>query len=1698
MPVGAVAAAVRGAKAAKAAKRASVRAGKDGQYRAGQQAPGDELASASFGGGNGGGAGAGGTRGRPSTTGILDGALEEIAGQAGTRSKLWKFINNNNTFWLLSPTNPLRKLCLQVAASSQFDTFILFFITLNCGFLAADDPTCVGPCEETSKLKQVLAIGELIFTAVFSLELIIKVIAQGFFFGHNPYMRSPWNLLDFICVVTSYSFLMPGAGGNVSGLRAFRALRPLRTINGVPGMRLLVNTLIESIPLMIDVMVLIVWMFFVFGIIGMNFFMGKMRGRCVEVDAATGVLGGIPAGMENQVCALPGSGGAYKCPEVCSDDGLLCTQTTCIEMAVGSPILGGLSPNPNGGYTTFDTFLWACLNIFHCLTCQGWATDQMYPVYDAVGVTSILYFTFLVIFGTFFTLNLLTAIISAKFGQLNETMKDEGAFDEDEDGNKGGEVRNASGLRKILFFLTGKTSTGLPKEPSHFQKRVRRIIDNTTFNNVITACILLNTAAMAIEHHGMDPTLKDVLQYIDYVLFGAFSIELVLKHLGLGLWGYWSVGFNVLDGFTVMISVLEVASGGESSGFSALRTFRLLRILRSMKLLKQFKELARLMSMVLRGFIALKDFMLLMMLFIFIFSLLGMNLFGGSAEFDSDHTWAYRKNFNSIWEAAYTVFEILTGANWFVIMWNGMRDQGTWAAIYFVLWTVIGNFVLLTLFLAILIANFSEEDEEEEDDVKAITSADGVGDALKKPDKEPPRPPNAEEAMAEVHKIKLFLVSIGETYGIEDDDLPELHKELARGALSKSTAEAGPAKAASARASADGGAEDYATLSPRGPLAEPSSESAEPGPGEDDRTSLDSLEDAVESEVLTSPRAPLADLLGSSAPRGGEFVGGGATGRAPEAANGAEEDERPASPDISALISAEGETSEAVVDRLLERDFSSGDPGGGDLFSTFSRMPETLLQPYGSVRRADDFGSEPGPVTEARLSPDTKMEGANGGGNWVDGGGGGEKAADDIVKGLFDTPPPSAGALDTSALEAEENSREHLQYSSLFMLSGSNKLRLALTNVASAKWFEFVILFVILFSSVPLAMDSPSVDPTSRLREVLDMCDLVFTIIFTCELLVKVLAMGFILHPGSYMRNSWNILDFVIVASSLVSLIFNSESLSIMKSFRLMRALRPLRMVSRMKGMQVVVTCLIKSMPAVINVVMFGGFQFLVFGILGVQLFGGKFYKCNDMKIEDSLGNPVLLTHRANCTGAFVCEPGDICENVGEVYERRWENSFLNFDNLGEAIISLFIVTTMDDWMRISYGCMDAVGVDRQPIENHAPYMAIYVFIFVFLGALFWVNLLVGVIIDNYNQIVADMGTDSMLTDSQKQWLDVLKLRALGKEGDKKKEYPDNPIRRVLFKFVMYPAFEYTIMACIMMNVAVLACTYQDESETYSMVLKIFNFTFTGVFLLEATVKIIALKPLPYWEDHWNKFDLFICLASIPDFFLEKGGFATAVRIFRIGRMFKLVQGAKGLRTLFNTLLQSLPAVWNVGSLLFLLLCVYGVLGMNLFGKPGLVIYDVPHANFNTFGMSLNTLFRVFSGDSWSLVMEHADECGLHGGCKRGAHLLMTAFYFISFIILAAFVMLNLVIAVIIDNFVASAESEGLLKSDSFFDMIQKKMLIDRFVDALTDHIAGLMVNKYKDTERGVPKRSSVAVMKSLTMRAVAAKRLSQGTFKAI
>lgn len=89
------------------------------------------------------------------------------------------------------------------------------------------------------------------------------------------YLKNGWSWLDFITTLTSYTPYLPGNAINVSSLRSFRALRPLRTISAYPGIRLLVSTLIAAIPLLLDVVLLLAWVFFVFGIMGMQLFMGR-------------------------------------------------------------------------------------------------------------------------------------------------------------------------------------------------------------------------------------------------------------------------------------------------------------------------------------------------------------------------------------------------------------------------------------------------------------------------------------------------------------------------------------------------------------------------------------------------------------------------------------------------------------------------------------------------------------------------------------------------------------------------------------------------------------------------------------------------------------------------------------------------------------------------------------------------------------------------------------------------------------------------------------------------------------------------------------------------------------------------------------------------------------------------------------------------------------------------------------------------------------------------------------------------------------------------------------------------------------------------------------------------------------------------------------------------------------------------------
>mmetsp|Transcript_10830 Transcript_10830/g.25850 ORF Transcript_10830/g.25850 Transcript_10830/m.25850 type:complete len:553 (+) Transcript_10830:3459-5117(+) len=263
-----------------------------------------------------------------------------------------------------------------------------------------------------------------------------------------------------------------------------------------------------------------------------------------------------------------------------------------------------------------------------------------------------------------------------------------------------------------------------------------------------------------------------------------------------------------------------------------------------------------------------------------------------------------------------------------------------------------------------------------------------------------------------------------------------------------------------------------------------------------------------------------------------------------------------------------------------------------------------------------------------------------------------------------------------------------------------------------------------------------------------------------------------------------------------------------------------------------------------------------------------------------------------------------------------------------------------------------------------------------------------------------------------------------------------NLLRQKAFQCVQSNTFELVIIGFICGNAFVMMLEWHDRPPAYALGLQVLNYFFSLVFLLEMILKLIALGPTQYFGNGWNAFDSILVTLSVLDLTLEVAGdlivlpinpnILRVLRMFRVVRLLRVVKTAKGLRTLLVTLWSSLPALQNVGLLLGLVMYIYAIAGMYMFS-------DVPygdclnrHANFRGFWISLLTLFRCSTGESWPCIMhdtmgpdwsDNASRCV--GGNVACGNTIVAAFYFLSYWILGQAILLNLVIGVILENFSA-------------------------------------------------------------------------------
>ncbi|XP_012584400.1 PREDICTED: voltage-dependent P/Q-type calcium channel subunit alpha-1A [Condylura cristata] len=596
-------------------------------------------------------------------------------------------------------------------------------------------------------------------------------------------------------------------------------------------------------------------------------------------------------------------------------------------------------------------------------------------------------------------------------------------------------------------------------------------------------------------------------------------------------------------------------------------------------------------------------------------------------------------------------------------------------------------------------------------------------------------------------------------------------------------------------------------------------------------------------------------------------------------------------------------------------------------------------------------------------------------------------------------------------------------YSSMFILSTTNPLRRLCHYILNLRYFEMCILMVIAMSSIALAAEDP-VQPNAPRNNVLRYFDYVFTGVFTFEMVIKMIDLGLVLHQGAYFRDLWNILDFIVVSGALVAFAFTGNSkgkdINTIKSLRVLRVLRPLKTIKRLPKLKAVFDCVVNSLKNVFNILIVYMLFMFIFAVVAVQLFKGKFFHCTDESKE----------FEKDCRGKYLLYE----KNEVKARDREWKKYEFHYDNVLWALLTLFTVSTGEGWPQVLKHSVDATFENQGPSPGYRMEMSIFYVVYFVVFPFFFVNIFVALIIITFQEQGDKMMEEYSLEKNERACIDfAISAKPLTRHMPQNKQ----SFQYRMWQFVVSPPFEYTIMAMIALNTIVLMMKFYGASAAYENALRVFNIVFTSLFSLECLLKVMAFGILNYFRDAWNIFDFVTVLGSITDILVTEFGNPnnfinlSFLRLFRAARLIKLLRQGYTIRILLWTFVQSFKALPYVCLLIAMLFFIYAIIGMQVFGNIGIDVEDedsdedefqiTEHNNFRTFFQALMLLFRSATGEAWHNIML---SCLSGKPCDKNSGILtpecgneFAYFYFVSFIFLCSFLMLNLFVAVIMDNF---------------------------------------------------------------------------------
>ncbi|XP_062420993.1 sodium channel, voltage-gated, type I-like, alpha [Pungitius pungitius] len=1665
--------------------------------------------------------------------------------------------------YLLSPFNLLRRISIKIlvhsypesSACKLFSRFIMCTILANCAYMTQSQT------QDSTKYV------EYTFTAIYTLESVIKILARGFCIGKFTFLRDPWNWLDFSVIVLAYATAMFARLGNFSALRIFRVLRAFKAISVIPGLKTIVGALFQSVKKLVHVMILTVFCLSVFALIGLQLFMGHLKQKCVRISTSDN---GTENGTIDRETYILNSSNHYYLPG--KRDPLLCGNGSAAGQCPDGFVCLKVGKNPDYNYTSFDSFGWAFLSLFRLMTQDYW--ENLYQqTLRASGKPYMIFFVLVIFLGSFYLINLILAVVAMAYEEQSQVTIKEGIEKEEEfqamleqlkrQQEDAQAAATAAGSGEAGDKVTGpesssdtsKLSSKSAKERRNRRRkkkeeegkgadekvpgvnesrgsvrkgRCRFSVDanqlnydmkcssahqsfrGPLFSSRRNSKTSLFSFRSQVQDNGSENEFADdensifednlsrrgsffhprscdrrsssmsQRSFLSHLLFSPNG----MKHSSVNCNGVVSlVGGNSLPSSPVGLVLPKAdttdteyrpASGGtqpecmdflegpearqrahstasvmttveelEESRqkcppcwYDFAHTFLIwdgcpawLKIKRIVKLIVMdpFGDLTITICIVLNTmFMAMEHYPMSPGFFqmLNVGNLIFTSIFTAEMVLKIialDPYYYFQEKWN-IFDAVIVCLSLIelclanAGLGLSVLrsfrLLRVFKLAKSWPTLNTLI-KIIGNSVgalgNLTLVLAIIVFIFAVVGmqlfgKHYEECVCKISAdctlprwhmkdffhsflivfrvlcgewIETMWDCME---------------VAGTHKcitvymmvmvignlvvLNLFLALLLSSFSADnlaatEDDSEMNNLQIAIGRIRKGFAFIKSLLRNSC----------YSVCLRRKKK------------WKSEEKSLDELHKPSGPNGV--PNHTVKDF-----PRNGngDVTGVDKTGDKYIVSSKSDDSIMSFINNPSLTVTVPIAVGESDFENLNTEDFSSlsSDAAG------FKMIVEDDGQLSSSEGSTIDFdqGEEGGESVEFEL--DNSM----------------------VPDACF--PDGCVKRFECCQVNAE------VGWWKVWWM-----LRKTCFRIVEHNWFESFIIFMILLSSGALAFEDVYNAKRKNIQIVLQFADKIFTYIFILEMLLKWVAYGF----AKYFTNAWCWLDFLIVDVSLVSTVANAlgySELGAIKSLRTLRALRPLRALSRFEGMRVVVNALLGAIPSIFNVLLVCLIFWLIFSIMGVNLFAGKYGHCVNMTSNTDF-SPSEVANKS------------VCDSLGKDIA-IWKIVKVNFDNVGMGYLALLQVATFKGWMNIMYPAVDSQSkAEEQPEYEINLIMYLYFVVFIIFGAFFTLNLFIGVIIDNFNQQKKKFGgQDIFMTEEQKKYYNAMKKLG-SKKPQKPIPRPSNKIQGYIFDFTTKQAFEIIIMVLIWLNMVAMMVETDDQSEEKTEVLKKINVFFIIIFTGECLLKIISLRHY-FFTNGWNVFDFIVVVLSIIGMFLanliEKYFVSPTlfrvIRLARIGRVLRLIKSAKGIRTLLFALMMSLPALFNIGLLLFLVMFIYAIFGMSNFAyvKRESGIDDL--FNFETFGNSMICLFQITTSAGWDgllapILNNHEDDCN-NSTEHPGSHIKgdcgnppVGIAFFVSYIIICFLIVVNMYIAVILENFsVATEESTDPLSEDDF------------------------------------------------------------------